>query len=1833
MDKPVKIIFKYKNSRGNIQYNTYIFVGNLIKVDVQVVLDKIKDMGMYSALTELNTTDLAILQKEYGEKWYQYFFNSHHISQTVDDITKNKNKIAEIVKIYGDAWYQANMQKKSDSTVSQTYEYSVKKKKDRSMIHKLVNSRKLKDVRDIDYSVNSKQLGGESQYSIAGDQNKEYSITVPAEMQSNWCKTGGDATIDNVNLDSDVYDIYNDLDKIDEENNNNIQAIKKAIEGKKNNVSLEKMIEFDESKNEAQFSEKLKNNISKIYVTNHFIYMDDTIKNIRGKICSSIFNSSVFTDNCYLIPSYQYMWTEYKIGGVIKKAPIGHKWVSKNKMLQIDIEPNENIRVYEKLSGNLEQLQTNIRRQGKINMDNDLETILHDYEDYVTFNEIFMIDIYHEIGKEYTPDATDLKNLSDVYLKIYFPFISQTEITNILNLLKTGSDAAESNKLRVIYQRNNNDLIMEREIRNDIDKIQRKGPKEYSKYTMDNNITQSALRTYLIEDYRRIDLFNIFDNFAMDDKYPFIQYQPADGISRFKIDERIAKETQKDTILKWFENTSNGLNIKILMDDRDRYMTVTISDTGRLDYKVQWKEIDGSSIQHVEKSKKYIHDMIDKITAENVNNNLALNNPPDENFQFSFINSIKKFVLPDNKYINHNDLSDFSRYFYPFVALVIEPRKRISKEINTDMASKYGTYLRYKLISRYDNYTKIEQRVIYFMKNYEYDDASLANIIAKEFNITEEQSLENILSINKKYPNLKKSRKILRTLDKVSKYKPPGIGIEIQGKTRDKYKIKITGAKNKFQMERISTFLDVLIYLYVETYINKNPSYQRVLDKLKKLNKIARRRNIVNDVIDHPSVDNDVKKITSIDSKRLNFKIDSEQNQWTRNCQNSGNDKRRRPQQILTADELRRLGYEWSEDLDGIKHGHYFKKVMVDKDGNIESKKKKYPIILRAAELYLDAGKDKPIYYICSPEHNGKHMFLGFLNKSKNPQGSAPPCCFIKDQLKTNNEEKRNFHLRNIGALDKTPPKQNNITVDQLYILQDSNKIQEGRFAFLPEHLDILLNRLMKNSYVINNHYLTKTNSYFFKYGTNQFSNRFLNAISPLVDISIADIIAKIAEILRNDKDLLIFNSLNSGDIRTDFQTVDNYINYLETNTYLDHRLLIDIMSIPGVIDPDGVNIIIFKKKSKSINIDLEKIRLKINYQIICRDSETIDFIIESKKKNIILVMNNVNYYPVIEIKKNKKKYVSLTKLHNYANNSENIMLNIHKYYVANCSRQLQVLVNDTIYANQTAKETTKILNKLKDTKYHVKYQVIDHRYKCRFVITNGGLIITTNPSGSLYNIPIIDNVDKYVTNYKETCTYLHLIQKITKNKLLLKPVGIFYEEETKKDYLVSAIMTYNQGTVPIIKSNISKKYIRDNSIKVYNIPIDEKIDKLLIRDNSTISNDPRISSVKTNHYRNELYQLFRYHLSYFLNKTKDGLVIRDEIINLASKNNRSGLKYLLYQISDKQLAEEYKKVAKKQKGGEEWINVTNDEKKIDYDIENNRIYCYINNDKNACDQHKHCNWDPKQKKCALTIQKELLIDFINLVTEEFLQEGIKSDELLQNEGYFVSNIVDRNVFQQKKGVKVLMGSNIRFESILKKIFGTNEPINITKRLSKYNNELDYYQLNIDNPLKPYSNWLIQNILDDNSIFRAFANSYYWHIKTLNSTSTRNLGFASEIQTELSNIYKSQVITWLSKNPNIPANVLANSPPKKGEEYAIILHNKSSVIIDGYIELYVLSIINNIDIHLHDTKFNLINVFSYEHGMIDTVKNTSNPKIHIRFLKDKNEIYPNSIQSIYPISS
>ena len=103
----------------------------------------------------------------------------------------------------------------------------------------------------------------------------------------------------------------------------------------------------------------------------------------------------------------------------------------------------------------------------------------------------------------------------------------------------------------------------------------------------------------------------------------------------------------------------------------------------------------------------------------------------DHDFKYAFINTIQHFEFPRNIKINHNDLSDFARYFYPYVAVVIDPKKRQSKKTTEDTKSKYGSYFRYKKISRFDNEAKIEHRIVYFLRNYENNPPLLAVEISK----------------------------------------------------------------------------------------------------------------------------------------------------------------------------------------------------------------------------------------------------------------------------------------------------------------------------------------------------------------------------------------------------------------------------------------------------------------------------------------------------------------------------------------------------------------------------------------------------------------------------------------------------------------------------------------------------------------------------------------------------------------------------------------------------------------------------------------------------------------------------------------------------------------------------------------------------------------------------------------------------------------------------------------------------------------------------------------------------------------------------------------------
>ena len=222
------------------------------------------------------------------------------------------------------------------------------------------------------------------------------------------------------------------------EDNKEIKETSKLISKAINDKNWEKKV----SKVESNYNDSLDNSnydsvfeqvYNKVYITSQYIFPDDTIKNIRNKIATSIPLNPKFEKDFKFLPEYQYFWSEYTMNKKKDKIMLGQKWIRRNELLQIDIQPNENIKVYENLRDNLNYLRDSFGY--KIKREDDENLILRDYDDYITNNEIFMLDLLNDIGTNYNVESEKMKNVYDVYVNIYFPMINYERFEKIVQHL------------------------------------------------------------------------------------------------------------------------------------------------------------------------------------------------------------------------------------------------------------------------------------------------------------------------------------------------------------------------------------------------------------------------------------------------------------------------------------------------------------------------------------------------------------------------------------------------------------------------------------------------------------------------------------------------------------------------------------------------------------------------------------------------------------------------------------------------------------------------------------------------------------------------------------------------------------------------------------------------------------------------------------------------------------------------------------------------------------------------------------------------------------------------------------------------------------------------------------------------------------------------------------------------------------------------------------------------------------------------------------------------------------------------------------------------------
>jgi hypothetical protein len=73
------------------------------------IFEKMKDLSFYDTFITLNDKELNTLIDRYGSKWYNYFFITHHINSSIENINKNIQKKNELIEKIGSEWVKIHI--------------------------------------------------------------------------------------------------------------------------------------------------------------------------------------------------------------------------------------------------------------------------------------------------------------------------------------------------------------------------------------------------------------------------------------------------------------------------------------------------------------------------------------------------------------------------------------------------------------------------------------------------------------------------------------------------------------------------------------------------------------------------------------------------------------------------------------------------------------------------------------------------------------------------------------------------------------------------------------------------------------------------------------------------------------------------------------------------------------------------------------------------------------------------------------------------------------------------------------------------------------------------------------------------------------------------------------------------------------------------------------------------------------------------------------------------------------------------------------------------------------------------------------------------------------------------------------------------------------------------------------------------------------------------------------------------------------------------------------------------------------------------------------------
>lgn len=263
-------------------------------------------------------------------------------------------------------------------------------------------------------------------------------------------------------------------------------------------------------------------------------------------------------------------------------------------------------------------------------------------------------------------------------------------------------------------------------------------------------------------------------------------------------------------------------------------------------------------------------------------------------------------------------------------------------------------------------------------------------------------------------------------------------------------------------------------------------------------------------------------------------------------------------------------------------------------------------------------------------------------------------------------------------------------------------------------------------------------------------------------------------------------------------------------------------------------------------------------------------------------------------------------------------------------------------------------------------------------------------------------------------------------------------------------------------------------------------------------------------------------------------------------------------------------------------------------------------------------------------MEDEIILEYLNRILEEIIRDSVGFKELIQEENYFVSDIVNNKDFTNRENQKILKVGNLSLHKIITELFGINSIPKIGKRSQTNINYLDESHPQLEEIGKNLSQEIISN---HNSNIRAFVNSYYWLKNPLYSKKRRNLGYQSPIQNELVNLLKAKIIDFvLLYDKDVPKNLEKYFNSKEKADGKLMEFAKSPLNTTGDLEFYCLNKLYNIPIIIKN-KYNEITKCFIDSKIITNINELN--KIPLKnSIKIKQDITPDvklprKIYSIY----